>query len=103
MGLGDVSLACASAMVDALVAGGVRHASVSPGSRSTPLALALSRHDDVSVHVHLDERAGAFFALGVAKVTGVPALALCTSGTAAAEFLPTVVEASQSRTPMTLF
>ncbi len=102
MGLGDVSLACAAAMVDALVAGGVRHASVSPGSRSTPLALALARDERVAVHVHLDERSGAFFALGIAKATGAPAVVACTSGTAAAELWPAVVEASQSRTPLVL-
>jgi 2-succinyl-5-enolpyruvyl-6-hydroxy-3-cyclohexene-1-carboxylate synthase len=100
MGLGDVSLACAKALVDALQERGVLHACVSPGSRSTPLALAFARDDRIRVHVHLDERSAAFFAVGIGKATGVPAALVCTSGTAAAEYLPAVVEASQSRTPI---
>jgi 2-succinyl-5-enolpyruvyl-6-hydroxy-3-cyclohexene-1-carboxylate synthase len=99
---GDVALRCAFAFVDQLAYLGIEHASLSPGSRSTPLALAFSRHPKVRVHVHLDERASAFFALGIAKATHRPAAVVTTSGTAAAELFPAVVEASMSRTPLLL-
>jgi 2-succinyl-5-enolpyruvyl-6-hydroxy-3-cyclohexene-1-carboxylate synthase len=98
----ELSFACAWALVDELAASGVRHACLFPGSRSTPLALALARHERIDLHVHLDERSSAFVALGIAKATGMPAIVATTSGTAAAELLPAVVEASQSRTPMVL-
>src|SRR5439155_3156934 len=78
---GDVALACMRAFAGALVRAGVGEVGLSPGSRSTPLALAVAREPGMHAHVHLDERASAFFALGVAKATGHPAGVVTTSGT----------------------
>ncbi len=79
---------------------GVRHAIIAPGSRSTPLAVALTQAGDIEVHVHHDERSAAFMALGVGRASGAPAVVVTTSGTAATEVHPAVVEAHQDRVPM---
>jgi 2-succinyl-5-enolpyruvyl-6-hydroxy-3-cyclohexene-1-carboxylate synthase len=87
------------ALVDELARGGVTAACVAPGSRSTPLTVALAAHDDVRVFSHLDERSAAFFALGRARRTGEVTPVVTTSGTAAAELHPAVVEADEARVP----
>ena len=92
--------ALASAMVEELARCGVRRAVISPGSRSTPLAVALWREPAIEVSVILDERSAGFFALGTALATGVPAVVLCTSGSAAANLHPAVVEADEAGVPM---
>ena len=94
---GRANLAVAGAFVDALASNGVRHAVICPGSRSTPLAVSLAAHPNVRVWVHIDERAAAFYALGMARQLGEPVAMLSTSGTAAANFLPAIVEARLSR------
>jgi 2-succinyl-5-enolpyruvyl-6-hydroxy-3-cyclohexene-1-carboxylate synthase len=86
--------------VDELVHGGLRDAVICPGSRSTPLALALRTHPAVSVRVLLDERSAGFFALGMARAARRPVALVVTSGTAAANLLPAVVEASLARVPL---
>jgi 2-succinyl-5-enolpyruvyl-6-hydroxy-3-cyclohexene-1-carboxylate synthase len=95
----DVQATFCATLVDEWLALGVRHAVVAPGSRSTPMALALTDRDEMRVHVVHDERSAAFVALGLG-LDGDPALLLCTSGTAAANFYPAVVEAGLSEVPM---
>jgi 2-succinyl-5-enolpyruvyl-6-hydroxy-3-cyclohexene-1-carboxylate synthase len=90
----------AATLVDEWVRFGVRHAVVCPGSRSTPLALALSERPEIALQVHHDERSGAFLALGLGLATGRPALVLTTSGTAAAELHAAVVEADLAGVPL---
>ncbi|MGA7989790.1 MAG: 2-succinyl-5-enolpyruvyl-6-hydroxy-3-cyclohexene-1-carboxylic-acid synthase [Candidatus Dormiibacterota bacterium] len=99
-GEGDIALACASVLLDELVMGGVAHMCMTPGSRSTPIALAAARHPGITLHVHVDERSSGFFALGIAAATGAPVATFCTSGTAAANHYPAVVEAFMARVPL---
>jgi 2-succinyl-5-enolpyruvyl-6-hydroxy-3-cyclohexene-1-carboxylate synthase len=92
--------ALASAMVEELARCGVGQAVISPGSRSTPLALALWREPAIEVSVIVDERSAGFFALGAAQATATPVAVLCTSGTAAANLHPAVCEADESAVPL---
>ena len=96
----DATTAFARTLVDEWVRNGVEHACLAPGSRSAPVALALAADGRIRLHVHLDERSASFFALGIGKATGHPAVVLCTSGTAAANFHPAVLEADESRVPL---
>jgi 2-succinyl-5-enolpyruvyl-6-hydroxy-3-cyclohexene-1-carboxylate synthase len=89
---------CAT-LVDEWIAAGVSAAVVAPGSRSTPMALALAMRPELQVHVVHDERVAGFVALGLG-LDGTPAVLLCTSGTAAANFMPAVVEGGLSDVPM---
>ncbi len=89
-----------AAMVDEWILQGVTDAVVCPGSRSTPLALALAASGELDLHVRIDERGAGFFALGLARATGRPVVVLVTSGTAAAELHAAVAEADLSAVPL---
>jgi 2-succinyl-5-enolpyruvyl-6-hydroxy-3-cyclohexene-1-carboxylate synthase len=96
----NANTALASAFAEELARCGLRQAVLSPGSRSTPLALALWRQRGIETTVIVDERSAAFFALGAAQASGTPVALLCTSGTAAANFHPAVCEADHSAIPL---
>jgi 2-succinyl-5-enolpyruvyl-6-hydroxy-3-cyclohexene-1-carboxylate synthase len=96
----DTTATFCATLVDEWARAGVAHAVVAPGSRSTPMALALAADDRLAVHVHHDERAAGFLALGIGRATGCPAVVLTTSGTAAVELHPAVVEAHHDEVPL---
>jgi 2-succinyl-5-enolpyruvyl-6-hydroxy-3-cyclohexene-1-carboxylate synthase len=88
------------AFVEELARSGMQHVIVCPGSRSTPLAMAFAANPAIRVWLHIDERSAAFFGLGLAKRLGQPVALLCTSGTAAANFLPAIIEAHLTHIPL---
>jgi 2-succinyl-5-enolpyruvyl-6-hydroxy-3-cyclohexene-1-carboxylate synthase len=90
---------CAT-LVDEWARAGITDAVVAPGSRSTPMALALAADPRLRVHIHHDERSAGFMALGIGLATGHPALVVTTSGTAAVELHPAVVEADHAKVPL---
>ena len=96
----DTQATFCATLLDEWCRAGVTHAVVCPGSRSTPMALAIAEDPRLKLEVILDERSASFFAIGLARATGQPALLLCTSGTAAVEFHPAVVEAHLDGVPM---
>ena len=87
-------------LIAGLKQGGVRQVVISPGSRSTPLALLVKREKDLQYFVAVDERSAGFLALGLAKSSQQPVVLLCTSGTAAANFYPAICEAEASNVPL---
>jgi len=96
------NLCWAMALVDGLVAAGVGHAVISPGSRSTPLALACLRHPHLRTWIQVDERCAGFFALGLSKAERRPVALICTSGSAPANWFPAVIEANHGLIPLIL-
>ena len=100
----DLNRRQAVQLVETLTALGLRHAVLSPGARNTPLMLALhdavTQGSDIRLHSVIDERAAAFYALGIARQTDQPVLLSCTSGSAAANYFPAVVEASEGLVPL---
>ena len=87
-------------MIDTLVRLGINSFIISPGSRSTPLTVAAARHPAAGTIIHFDERGAAFYALGYGKASGKPAVLICTSGTAVANYFPAVIEASLDNVPL---
>ena len=87
-------------IIEELVRNGVDYFVISPGSRSTPLTTTVAQHPQTKKIVCLDERGAAFHALGYARATGNPAVLICTSGSAAANYLPAVIEASIDNIPL---
>lgn len=96
----DQLTAYTAGFVDELFRQGITDAVVSPGSRSTPMAILLSEHPNIKVHLQIDERSAGFYALGLAKAEKNAVALLCTSGTAAANYFPAIIEAHYSHVPL---
>src|ERR1700741_2861313 len=88
------------AFVDELARCGLHHACTSPGSRCAPIVLSLAREPRIACWSHIDERCAGVFALGAAKASRRPVVVTCTSGTAAANLMPAVIEAREARVPL---
>jgi 2-succinyl-5-enolpyruvyl-6-hydroxy-3-cyclohexene-1-carboxylate synthase len=96
----EATYAYVGAFVEELARAGIHHVCICPGSRSTPLALLFAQHPAIRSWLHIDERSAAFFALGLAKALREPVALVCTSGTAAANFLPAIIEARYGQVPL---
>lgn len=96
----NINTVWASIFVETLAQLGLKTAIVCPGSRSTPLTIAFAQHSSIETIPILDERSASFFALGIAKKSGIPTALVCTSGTAGANFYPAIIEAKESRVPL---
>jgi len=89
-----------SAFTHSLLHAGVKKAVISPGSRSTPIAYAFMKQEGIETYRQIDERSAGFYALGLAKASNSPVVLVCTSGTAAANYFPAIVEAYYARVPL---
>lgn len=98
----NANIVWAKAFVEQLAVSGLQAVCIAPGSRSTPITLAFAHHPTIKTYLHLDERCAAFFALGLAAATEKPVAVVCTSGSAAANFYPALVEARMSHLPLLL-
>ena len=96
----NINTVWASVLVETLAKLGLKTAILCPGSRSTPLTIAFAQHSSIETIPILDERSASFFALGIAKKSGLPTVLVCTSGTAGANFYPAIIEAKESRVPL---
>jgi 2-succinyl-5-enolpyruvyl-6-hydroxy-3-cyclohexene-1-carboxylate synthase len=96
----DINTLWGALLIEELIRNGSHYFCLSPGSRSTPLTLAIARHNHARTIICHDERGAAFHALGYARAMGKPAVLVCTSGSAAAHYYPAVVEAAMDRLPM---
>ena len=90
----------AKLIIEECIRQGCTYFCVSPGSRSTPLALAVAEHSQAQAHIHFDERASGFHALGYATATQKPAVIITTSGSAVGNLFPAVIEASKKKIPL---
>jgi 2-succinyl-5-enolpyruvyl-6-hydroxy-3-cyclohexene-1-carboxylate synthase len=99
----NINILWTNLIINELARNGITYFCISPGSRSTPLVVAVAQNRKAQTIVCFDERGAAFHALGYARATGNPAVVISTSGTAAANFYPAVVEASQDCVPLLVF